>query len=276
MSRSLANALYRLDRFLLSVLSPRQRSRVLSRISESIRRDSLRSIDTPRGTLVFRTLASAYVASGVERFHDDEPETLRWIESFGENELFWDIGANIGLYSLYAGLGNGTRVVAFEPNALNYALLVEHLQINRLDETVTALCAAFSDITSVESLFLPHDVPGSGSSLGSSESQFGAYRPLLRQGMLSYAMDEFREKFDLDQPDHVKIDVDGMEPQIIRGGMKTLAGTKSLLVEVEGNNVGIFDSVIAGMLAGIGMIEDPDAAGNGSGRNRLYVRADRE
>jgi FkbM family methyltransferase len=270
-SKSIANALYRLNWFLASFLSHRQRDRVLSRIDENIQRDSIRTIETNRGALRFKHLASAYVASGVERFHDDEPETLQWLDGFQDGELFWDIGANVGLYSLYAALGTKIKAYAFEPNALNYGLLVEHIKLNRLEENITALCLAFSDTTDVESLFVPHDVPGSGSSLSSPSSQFGEYKPLLQQGIISYEMDKFREYFDLAQPDHVKIDVDGMEPQIIRGGIKTLSGAKSLLIEVEGNNTAVFDSEINKMLAAIGFAENRQTRDTGSQRNRLYV-----
>ena len=38
----------------------------------------------------------------VKTFFTKEPDTLKWIDNFKEDEIFWDIGANIGLYSLYA------------------------------------------------------------------------------------------------------------------------------------------------------------------------------
>ena len=39
-------------------------------------------------------------------FSTKEPETLDWIDSFEKNSVFWDVGANIGLYSLYAAKKN--------------------------------------------------------------------------------------------------------------------------------------------------------------------------
>ncbi len=39
----------------------------------------------------------------------------------GEGEVMWDIGANIGLYTLYAALGPGARVLAFGPGARAHA-----------------------------------------------------------------------------------------------------------------------------------------------------------
>ncbi len=50
-----------------------------------------------------------------ETFPTKEPETLEWIESFNEKSIFWDIGVNIGLYSIYAVKYNNAQVYAFEP-----------------------------------------------------------------------------------------------------------------------------------------------------------------
>ena len=35
-------------------------------------------------------------------FETKEPETLEWIDTIPKNSVLWDIGANVGLYSLYA------------------------------------------------------------------------------------------------------------------------------------------------------------------------------
>ena len=42
-----------------------------------------------------------------------EPETIEWIHTFGSDDIMWDIGANVGVYSLYAAL-RGNRVCSFE------------------------------------------------------------------------------------------------------------------------------------------------------------------
>ena len=47
-------------------------------------------------------------------FSTKEPETLEWIDSFSKSSVFWDIGSNIGLYSIYASL-NGIKSFSFEP-----------------------------------------------------------------------------------------------------------------------------------------------------------------
>ena len=43
-------------------------------------------------------------------FKTKEPDTLTWIEQMGEDSVFWDIGANVGLYSIYAAKYNKCKV----------------------------------------------------------------------------------------------------------------------------------------------------------------------
>ena len=68
------------------------------------------SVDSP--TLLMRA----------NTFFSKEPETLAWIDAMTENDVLFDVGANIGIYSVYAAL-KGLKVFAFEPESLNYAEL---------------------------------------------------------------------------------------------------------------------------------------------------------
>ena len=70
----------------------------------------------------------------IDEFFTKEPETLEWIDNFQEQEekiIFWDIGANIGLYSLYAGIKfNNIEVVSFEPSTSNLRILSRNISIS--------------------------------------------------------------------------------------------------------------------------------------------------
>lgn len=58
-----------------------------------------------------------------------EPETIKWIEDNSKKcKVFYDIGANIGAYSLVAAI-NGMKVLAFEPS---FAIVMQKLQKNYL------------------------------------------------------------------------------------------------------------------------------------------------
>ena len=55
-----------------------------------------------------------------ETWDTKEPETIAWIDSFEPGTCFWDVGANVGVYSLYAGsLDRDIKILAFEPHEAN-------------------------------------------------------------------------------------------------------------------------------------------------------------
>ena len=83
-----------------------------------------------------------------------EPETLSWIESFDKGSVLWDIGANIGLYSLYAAKVRNCNVVAFEPSVFCLEFLARNIWLNDLHEQITIVPNALSDTTQTNLLTL--------------------------------------------------------------------------------------------------------------------------
>ena len=77
-----------------------------------------------------------------------EPETFEWIRTtLKDQEVLWDIGANIGVFSLYAALEKKNKVLSLEPSAESYATLNANIRLNGLDEYIQALCFAGSNTT---------------------------------------------------------------------------------------------------------------------------------
>ena len=70
----------------------------------------------------------------VETLRTKKPETLEWIDTFNKNEkiIFWDIGANIGLYSIYNALNNNSLTISFEPSTSNLRTLSKNIYLNNL------------------------------------------------------------------------------------------------------------------------------------------------
>ena len=70
-------------------------------------------------------------------FSTKEPETLDWLDKFKPNKVFWDIGSNIGLYSIYATKANDTlKCYSFEPMFYNIETLINNITINKLEDRV--------------------------------------------------------------------------------------------------------------------------------------------
>ena len=75
----------------------------------------------------------------VETFFSKEPGTLDWINKFKnkKNIIFWDIGSNIGLYSIYNSLkNNNTKTISFEPSTLNLRVLSKNISLNKLSNKI--------------------------------------------------------------------------------------------------------------------------------------------
>ena len=73
-----------------------------------------------------------------DMFHS-EIETINWIKKFDISKkiIFWDIGANIGIYSIYAAIEhNNIEITSFEPSANNLRVLSRNISINKLEEKI--------------------------------------------------------------------------------------------------------------------------------------------
>ncbi|MBL7086539.1 MAG: FkbM family methyltransferase [Candidatus Cloacimonetes bacterium] len=166
-----------------------------------------------------------------------EPETIKWIEKFKPDTVFWDIGANVGIYSIYAGLDPSLKVYAFEPAANNFNLITKNIKINKMDERISALSIAFNAQTQFSIFYMSNLEAGSAHhSFGEPVNQFGEkLNYQFKQSMIAFSIDDFISSFDIPFPNYIKIDVDGIEHQIISGAKKTLRNKQlfSILIELD-------------------------------------------
>lgn len=56
---------------------------------------------------------------------------------FEENSILIDIGANIGVFSVFSSLSTNAKIIAIEPHPDNYSLLLQNLEINHIDNITT-------------------------------------------------------------------------------------------------------------------------------------------
>jgi len=225
-------ALRRLVSLPLTLSTPRLRAEALTALWDGARVEA----QTSGGSITFFA-PTPILRSRAMTLLEKEPETIAWIDRLGPDAVMWDIGANIGLFSLYAATNRRCSVLAFEPSAANYAVLARNLQINGLNSLVTAYCLALAGDTSIGVMNLD------SSAMGTAMTQFGKPgdksryssndRPLTH-GMVGFTLDEFVERFAPPPPTHIKIDVDGIELAILRGGVRTLSApsVQSVIVEL--------------------------------------------
>jgi FkbM family methyltransferase len=169
-----------------------------------------------------------------------EPETVAWIErELRAGDVMFDVGANVGAYSLVAAkaTGGAARVFAFEPAFATFAALCRNVALNACDGVVVPLHLALSDETTLGE-FAYTDL-ASGASLhayaGHVHPKLAAFRPVLRQPVLSYRIDDLVRAWPIPVPALVKIDVDGAELAVLHGAAETLrdARLRTLSVEIE-------------------------------------------
>ena len=169
-----------------------------------------------------------------------EPETIEWIDSMDKNDILWDIGSNVGLYSVYAGL-KGMKVKAFEPSALNTFLISKNIEINNLKDNVSLFPIAISDKNEFGYLNMTStDLGGALNEFNKTDVETVSVNKqkkvvVFKQGMFAYSIDELIEKYKFETPNYIKIDVDSIEDRIVYGGSQTLANkqVKGVLLELD-------------------------------------------
>jgi len=175
----------------------------------------------------------------VDTLFSKEPVTIEWIGGFAPGAVLVDVGANVGMYTVWAAATRQTRVFAFEPEAQNFALLNRNIVLNGIGDRVRAWCLALSDHTGPGELHLSEFMlGGSCHSLDERvDHLLRPRRPAYTQGSYATTLDDLVAAGRVPVPDHVKIDVDGFEPRVIAGAMTTLRGpgVRSLLIEVNQN-----------------------------------------
>lgn len=196
--------------------------------------------------LWFRKMNNEYDHIRLKDFFSKEPETLIWLNRLSKEDVLWDIGSNIGVYSIYAAKVIGNKTYAFEPCWKNTFFLQENIDINDLNKFVTAYPIAIGKEHKYDVLLNTRNIPGctgaevSGSELSNNNTQ--NYKDKKESGCVVESIDSLVEK-GLTPPTHLKIDVDGLEPDIIEGAKNTLPKVKSILVELVTQQKGLKENI---------------------------------
>ena len=159
-------------------------------------------------------------------FSTKEPETLQWIDTFGGQGAFFDVGANVGIYSIYYAKTHPGKVYAFEPSALNLGLLARNVSGNALAGRIVIVPIPLTAVNQVAAFHLSMvDEGGAMSTFGADYGHDG--RPL--KAVMDYETVGVSLDFLIDSgiipdlPTMMKIDVDGIEHLVLRGSVGVLA-----------------------------------------------------
>ena len=195
--------------------------------------DATLAVQTPRGPISFGLLGKSPGGRAMDIL-TKQPGTIEWIDGFEPNGVFWDVGANIGVFTLYAALRGDTRIVAFEPAAVNYFLLSANVEANRFDGLVDCLLVGLGKQRGIGHLEVSQFNPGQSFSFrGKQEKPYPG-----RQAALLVSMDQLVEEFGAPCPNYIKIDVPGLTEAIVEGGVRMLQRKEVREVHIECSETG--------------------------------------
>ena len=170
-----------------------------------------------------------YIKNRTDRIMSKEPETIKWINSFEKDSVFFDVGANIGIYTLYSAVMRENTVYSFEPHSASYKNLLDSINLNKLKKC-HAYCVALSNQISLSNINVKNMHEGVADN---KVGQRGDYY----HGCTEMHLDYLVGKSILSQPDYIKIDVDGFEDRVIKGSLATLQKCKSALIETDNKHI---------------------------------------
>jgi FkbM family methyltransferase len=192
---------------------------------------------------------SAFVKKRVETWLTVEPETISWLDKYSPGATFIDVGANIGLYSMYAALRGAGRVIAVEPDPGNAFVLNANVWLNdKFSNIVDVYNIPLDEREGLVKYFSNHPLI-----LGHSLNQIGA--PLdnpVTATLTSYtkhqifmmarSLDSIIEGYMPVPAENavkhefiLKVDVDGIEPKVLAGGSSAFRRRlfSSVLIELD-------------------------------------------
>jgi FkbM family methyltransferase len=194
------------------------------------------TVKHPGGKLVFNT-PNPMTVWRVQTLASKEPDTIAWLEAMEEGAVMVDVGANVGMYSVFAAVVRKVKVFAFEPESQNFALLNANIHANNLSDRVLAFALAVSDEMKLDKLYLSKFAGGGSCHSFADEVGFDL-KPraaAFAQGSFSVTLDQLVEGGSIPVPAYLKIDVDGIEHKVLQGARKTLADPRLREVLVELN-----------------------------------------
>ncbi|PCI29368.1 MAG: hypothetical protein COB67_04235 [SAR324 cluster bacterium] len=140
------------------------------------------------------------------------------VQACDGKQIFLDIGAHIGLYSLPISkrLSKDGRIFAFEPSSVNYKTLQDHIHMNQADSIIPLphLVGAIS-LDQVDFYEDTDQISPMNSIACTSKT------PIKVTRKKQISVDEFCQDMKI-IPDVIKIDVEGAEIEVLKGAKKTL------------------------------------------------------
>ena len=187
-------------------------------------------------------IPSEISAYRIKTFFTKEPDTIDWIDSKGNNEkIFYDVGANMGIYTIYYAKKFKSQVYAFEPSFKNLDLLIKNINLNLLADQVHVISNPLSKKFILSNFFQIKSVAGLAGATFNDDlvkkniifKNKDRYKNPLEYKTLGLSIDNLTELNLIKKPNLLKVDVDGNELDVIEGCKNTIKESKEISILVE-------------------------------------------
>jgi len=184
-------------------------------------------------------------------FKTKEPETIYFINNFlKEGDIFFDIGANVGLFSIYAAKRyQNLQIYSFEPEASNLAALKENIIENNITKKVIIYGVGISNSVGLSKLHLQDLTTGSAlhnEDTKNIERSAEGNNPIVwAEGIYTVSLDYFCEELNT-VPSAIKIDTDGNESKILKGATNLLKNPmlRAIIIEMPEDQIEYCHSIL--------------------------------
>jgi FkbM family methyltransferase len=142
------------------------------------------------------------------------------------DDVFFDVGANVGSYTLLASGVRGAKTIALEPIASTYDILAKNIALNKIESLTTVLNVGAGASASTTSFSADEDTTNHVLSAGESSVNTVEVPVITVDSLLIH-----------NHPTLIKIDVEGYETEVLKGMTNTLncAALKAIIIELNGS-----------------------------------------
>lgn len=154
-----------------------------------------------------------------------ETEVLDFIDALSASDVFYDLGAAEGRFSLYAA-SRGMTVVAFEPEKRNYEVFLENMKINQqAAKHIHLYNLAVGAKNEISTINIGQPWAGGhqkvvATAAGRVDLNFNFSES---QAITVVTLDEYIQTENIPFPTAIKVDIDGSEVPFMNGAKKTLS-----------------------------------------------------
>lgn len=152
------------------------------------------------------------------------PEMGFMLHFLRKGDYFFDIGANIGSYTILAGVENEANVISIEPIPSTFKRLTNNIKLNNLSKSVKAYNIGLGDSDSILKFTTSHDT-------------INHVAKDYDKDVVEVQVSSFDNKFEIESISLMKIDVEGFETMVLKGMSKSLnnQNLKAIIIELNGS-----------------------------------------